>query len=325
MVFKPRYIYKNGNHSVEIFNDGTKIRRTFDKNADHFTFDFAENADIKITDFCAEGCPFCHEGSSLRGKPADLRSMEPLFRTLHGGTELAIGGGNALSHPDLEWFLNVLKEQKVLANITINQASLIRSEVDRLKNWQEKDLIHGIGISLTQPETFNAELADELGENVVIHVIVGIMDYKYFPILKNRKVLILGYKNLRRGHDYLNIPWMSGSGTMSNKIRKNQKLLIRKLPWLKENTKLMSFDCLGLEQVDPKRVLNISDGDFDLFFQGSDTDVLDKDGNITCATFYINAVDKTCARMSTAALNQRFKFENNDKIDDLFKKSIQGW
>ena len=39
--------YRNGNYSVCIFDDGTKIRKTDD---DEFCPDFAENIDLKITD-----------------------------------------------------------------------------------------------------------------------------------------------------------------------------------------------------------------------------------------------------------------------------------
>ena len=40
--------YTNGNHKVTIYSDGTKIKETIDPKADHFTYDFPENFDIKI-------------------------------------------------------------------------------------------------------------------------------------------------------------------------------------------------------------------------------------------------------------------------------------
>ena len=48
-------IYKNGNYQVTILDDGTKIRRTEE---DEFIPEFPENADVKITDKCCQGCPF---------------------------------------------------------------------------------------------------------------------------------------------------------------------------------------------------------------------------------------------------------------------------
>lgn len=103
--------YKNGNHKAIIFDDGTKIKETIDPNADHFTYDFPENFDIKITGYCDAGCKYCHENSTVNGKHGNLRALEPMIKSLHAGAECAIGGGNALAHPDLLWFLEALKNQ----------------------------------------------------------------------------------------------------------------------------------------------------------------------------------------------------------------------
>lgn len=48
--------YKNGNYTVKIYNDGTKIRETED---DVFNAEFPENIDIKITNMCNNNCTFC--------------------------------------------------------------------------------------------------------------------------------------------------------------------------------------------------------------------------------------------------------------------------
>lgn len=52
----------------------------------------------------------CHENSMVNGKHGDLNALEPMIATLHAGTECSVGGGNALAHPDLVWFLERLKE-----------------------------------------------------------------------------------------------------------------------------------------------------------------------------------------------------------------------
>ena len=73
--------YVNGNHRTVLFADGTKIKQTghwvdFDEEGtrkwedddqDHFTYDFPENFDIKITDYCDGGCAYCFpEGTPVR-------------------------------------------------------------------------------------------------------------------------------------------------------------------------------------------------------------------------------------------------------------------
>lgn len=259
----------------------------------------------------------CHENSTVNGKHGDLRALEPMIATLHAGTECAIGGGNALAHPDLVWFLERLKEQGVIANITINQRHL-KPYKDLICKIVGDGLVHGIGISLTDSSNKeDFDFIDTLGDNVVIHTIAGILTAKDLPALSGRKVLILGYKDLRRGHAM---------------FEKHRDEITANINWLKFMMmrsvlpfRVMSFDCLGIEQLDPKTALNISDKDFNTLFQGSDTDVKDADGNITCATMYIDVPNMQVARMSTAALDKRYSFTGKENIHDLLQVTTQGW
>lgn len=331
--------YKNGNHSVTICDDGTKIKETFDPKADHFTYDFPENFDIHINNRCNAGCPYCHEGSTRDGEVPSLVDMifqkgylvkneggnrysytgklTPFYNSLRAGTEMAIGGGNIFeSDPnEFEFFLAINKKKHILSNVTINQVH-IKPNFNRIKKWVDEGLVHGIGISLvnSKDEEF-WKCVDQLGENVVIHTIAGILTEKDLPYLKDRKILILGYKHLRRGNDYF-----------SDTVQKNIDWLKDNMKTVSETVKLMSFDCLGIEQLAPKEVLNITDDEWNTLFQGSDTDVKDAEGNITCSTMYIDLVGGAkCARMSTAALDKRFSFSYDEPIETVFKRSTQGW
>ena len=53
--------YVNGNYTVEIYSDGTKIRETLDPAETKFRPEFSENIDIKITNFCNANCGYCHD------------------------------------------------------------------------------------------------------------------------------------------------------------------------------------------------------------------------------------------------------------------------
>lgn len=328
--------YENGNHIVKIFDDGTKIKETghFEEvclpgkkggykkwvpsDEDHFTYDFPENADIKITDYCDAGCAYCHENSTTKGVHGDLRRIEKTLDSLHAGTEMAVGGGNALAHPDLIWFLEKLKSKGVLANITINQKHL-KPYKDLICKLVAENLVHGIGISLVNSSNKDDfDFIDTLGDNVVIHTIAGVLDEKDFEVLKGRKILILGYKNLRRGSSFLEKDFVNINHRMD-------MLRVVWLPQLRKECKVVSFDCLAIEQLDPKKTLNISQEAWDTLFQGADTNVKDKDGNITCATMYIDVPTMTVARMSTAALDKRYSFNGDENIEDLLKISTQGW
>lgn len=64
--------YLNGNHRTILYDDGTRFRETGSyvdgkwtaDDADHFTFDFPESFDLKITDYCDGGCPWCFPGGT---------------------------------------------------------------------------------------------------------------------------------------------------------------------------------------------------------------------------------------------------------------------
>ena len=108
-------------------------------------------------------------------------------------------------------------------------------------------------------------------------------------------------------------------------IKRNIEWLKTYLPIMKNHCKVISFDCLGIEQIDPKSILNISNKEYNRLFQGSDTDVTDKDGNITCSTFFMDLPNMQVARMSTAALDKRFDFTGEENISELFRLTTKGW
>ena len=115
-------------------------------------------------------CPYCHEGSSTSGKHGDIMNQK-FIDTLHPYQEHAIGGGNALSHPDLIPFLQKLKEKKVIANMTVNQVHFEANQ-DLIRKLVEEKLIYGLGISLISPTQKFIE-AIKGYPNAVIHVING--------------------------------------------------------------------------------------------------------------------------------------------------------
>ena len=112
--------YINGNYTVKIYDDGTKIRETIKDDDKVFDAKFPENIDLKITNKCDLGCPMCHEKSTIKGLEGNILDIK-FIDSLRPFTELAIGGGNVLSHKDLIPFLELLKNKKIIANITINQ------------------------------------------------------------------------------------------------------------------------------------------------------------------------------------------------------------
>ena len=286
-------VYKNGNYTVKVLSDGTKIRETLE---DEFIPSFAENCDCKITDKCDGGCPFCYEGCTPNGKHGDILNYK-FLDTLHPYTELAING-NDMSHPDLIPFLIKLREKKVIANLTVNQIHFERHQ-SLIRKLVDEKLIYGLGISLKEPTEEFISLVKTY-PNAVIHVINGILSASDVEKLSdnNLKMLILGYKQLRRGEDWYD---------------KEHENIVAKQMWLKENLdkmlshfEVISFDNLAITQLNVKRLM--SEEQWEEFYMGDD-------GNYT---FYIDMVDGTFGKNSLAT--ERYPIM--DSIDEMFQKIL---
>lgn len=289
--------YKNGNFTTKIFSDGTKVRETEDN---EFIPAFAENMDIKITNCCNMGCKFCHEGSTVDGKHGDILNAK-CIETLHPYQEVALGGGDVTSHPDLIPFLHKLKERKVIANITVNQKHFEEKQ-ELIKRLVDEELVYGIGVSLVNPTDSFISLIKKY-PNAVIHVINGVVKQEDIEKLANNnlKMLILGYKQLRRGKDYLESKLYS--------VYANQEWLVENLPDIVEKFNTVSFDNLAIEQLDVQRLLNKEE--WDEFYMGDDGTM----------TYYIDMVEQKFAKSSTAPFEKRYDLL--DSVDEMFKKIVK--
>lgn len=278
--------YRNGNYNVAIFDDGTKIRYN---NSNSLIPEFVESMDMKISNYCPFGCPMCHEKSSEDGEYGKILH-HPFIKTLHSGTELALGGGAVTYHPDLIPFLEELKEQGVLPNITINQREWEETKIDYLINNQ---LIYGLGVSFTNVDD---EVWDKILSypNAVVHLIAGYHSRDVFEYFANKgaKILILGYKNWGRGEDYFK--------NYSNQIMVRTRELKEILPTLFTRCKVVSFDNLSIKQLDIRTV--IGEEKWKEFYMGDDGQY----------TMYVDMVKQECAKSSTSP--DRFPLSEFDNL-----------
>lgn len=236
--------YKNGNYSVLLYDDGTKVRWN---DEDYMTADFPESMDIKICNRCALGCAQCHEQSTPDGCIGDLNN--PLLDTLHPYTELAIGGGNPLEHPELIPFLQRMKDKHVICNLTVNLEHFLENEYELL-SWSKTKLIHGLGISVSRPITDSEAERIRSFPNSVVHVIAGIVTESVMVSLAgyNIRLLILGYKQVGRGVQY----YKEHAEQINNKI----SVLAQSINYWKNYFKLISFDNLAIEQLHVKDLVD---------------------------------------------------------------------
>lgn len=285
--------YINGNYRVTIYEDGTKVRETLDENATEFIPDFAESCDVKITDRCDGGCPMCYEGCTPEGKHADLRHTLLNLDTLHPYTEMALNG-NDLSHPDIIWFLDELRRRNVIANMTVNQIHFEKHKAF-LHALRERGLIHGLGVSLRDP---NPEFIKDVKEfpNAVIHVINGVITEDQWNKLvdQNLKVLILGYKQRGRGIGYL--------GRHIDDVSRNIEYTKKNMTDLMTRFRTLAFDNLAIQQLSIKSLF--SKDEWGTLYMGDDGDF----------TFYMDLVENMFCKNSVSDVGY-FLLEN---VDEMF-------
>ena len=281
------YQYKNGNTLVTLLHNGTKIREYEDTPIS----DFPESIDIKITNYCDLGCSFCHESSTTKGVHGDLNKLITTLTGLPKGTEIAIGGGNPLDHPELLNFLNEVKELGLVPNITINQGHVLK-HIDLITHLIEDKLVYGVGISLTSNNWKGVDKVMEITENVVFHIILGIHNHSILSELKEKygspKVLLLGYKVWGFGKEYY-------SEEIEKEIKKWYQQLSRYFGKM-----IISFDNLAIEQLNLKRFF--SPVGWEKFYMGDDFK----------HTMYIDAVKQEYS--PTSRSGERVSFNDMDLL-----------
>lgn len=287
--------YKNNDYTCTMFSDGTKIRWN-DK--DSFNPIKPESIDLKITNRCDMACNMCHENSTPDGKHGDILNL-PFIDTMFPYSEVAIGGGNPLTHPDLIEFLEHLKERKIIASMTVNQMHFMQN-IDLLKELTDNKLIYGLGISYIGGRHSNCIEAIKQFPNAVVHVINGIVHMDGLEALANNdlKILVLGYKEFRRGKTLYD-----ECGSQINYLKAQFYDMLPKIVndgWFK----CISFDNLAIKQLEPKRLM--SDKDYKEFYMGDD-------GSFS---LYIDSVKCEFAKSSVSV--ERFPIM--DDIADMFKK-----
>lgn len=286
--------YKNNDYTCTMFSDGTKIRWN-DK--DSFNPIKPESIDLKITNKCNMACNMCHENSTSDGKHGDILNL-PFIDTMFPYSEVAIGGGNPLTHPDLIEFLERLKERKIIASMTVNQMHFMQN-IDLLKELTDKKLIYGLGISYIGVRHSNCIEEIKQFPNAVVHVINGIVHMDSLEALAHNdlKILVLGYKEFRRGKDLYD-----ECGSEIDFLKSQFYDMLPKIVndgWFK----CISFDNLAIKQLEPKRLM--SEEDYKSFFMGMDGEY----------TMYVDSVNRQFAKSSVSTE----RYDLMDDIADMFK------
>ncbi len=284
--------YTNGNYQVILYTNGTKIRSYDDLIVPSPVF--PESIDVKITDWCDAGCAWCHEKSTTRGNHSNIALLIKLLSDLPRGTEIAIGGGHPLSHPQFDELVTELSNNGIVCNVTVNEFHF-EKERERIINLVERGLIKGVGYSYTKIP------CEWKYDNLVTHIIIGITPPSEIEkiVRTNKNVLLLGYKQHGRGIKYQTIY----SDTVNANIK---QWYIRLFDVIKKAN--ISLDNLGIVQLNPRRLF-VNDSSYDQFFMGDDGQF----------TMYIDAVNNTYAISSTSIKQYNI---NHKTIGECFNQIL---
>lgn len=271
--------YRNGDYDVLLdLSNGTKIRKS---RTGSFNAHRPESMDVKISNRCGHACPFCHEDSRLDGKVADLDFARIAVSTFPPYTEIAVGGGNLMEDVEhTEAFLKMLVDRRCVPSITLHQKDFIEN-IEQVKAWRDAGLVYGVGVSLADATDPDLVKSMEQVPSAVLHVIAGLCTESDLDLLGGcgLKVLVLGYKDVRRGAAY-----HMGSGLES--VDSNIEWLADNLEEFMASFAIVAFDNLALDQLPVREV--IGEEAFSKMFMGDDG----------TATFYVDLVEAEFARSS---------------------------
>ena len=214
-----------------------------------------------------------------RGKEADLKSENTLkfLDSLKPYTEIALNLNN-YEMKGLKYFLTEAKKRNIIANVTVNIKII---DLDYLLDLKKDNLIHGIGVSISDFNNLDKELILRLSkiDDIVFHLVAGIVtasDMIKLSEIADLKVLILGYKNIGKGETLLKNNFS---------IINNINLIKNNINGLKNFFKVMSFDNLAVEQLNLKEAFKDI---FDDYYMGDDGQF----------TYYVDLVYNTFSKSS---------------------------
>lgn len=284
-------VYRNGNETLILGWEGSKIRMC-DKPPEP---EFPDSIDLKITDCCCHECAFCYENSTPEGLNGEI--PDQLFRQIPRFTEIAVGGGDPLMHPEV---FDLPEKYGLHMNLTLHAQDFLNLCLSSTDDFGLKQLkkFGAVGISVTNAEDAR-EVADylapfmleyervsdgspdaktwdrreaiagirfygpEYADNFiqpVIHVINGIASPEILQPLYDKKLrlLVLGFKSKGRGVDI----------AYDKSVTSNQKWLYDNISEIAGHFSAVAFDTLALEQLDIRRFF--TDEEWDCFYMGDD-------------------------------------------------------
>lgn len=223
-------LQKNGNYYI-MFNYSIHYKTRYSGlKQEKLIPEHPELIDLKITNKCYHKCNFCYQGSDMYGKHMEMSYLTTIldkYKDKH--IEFALGGGDVLSHPNLDTICKMIKDSGNHVCLTITY-----KDIYQIIHYHKEllDIVEGIGISISSLEEYSNYLfangveiprtkftetiyqiksLEEHGIYTLAHIIPEILDVT--PVLnniipgkrpKNLNTLLLGLKRTGRGINYSN-------------------------------------------------------------------------------------------------------------------------
>lgn len=322
--------YNNGNYTVLLLSDGTKIRYTSDN---ELKPEYPETIDLAVTKKCKQGCLFCYENCTPTGKAATNELIQSnIWSDIPPYTEVAING-NDMDWEYLENFLDIMYYKKVIVNITVTVSQFIENYY-LIQKYKADNKIKGIGISLGDITNWKINLANtaqyfklpaitkidsmnsdkkfiemlESTDDIVFHSILGINSFESIKLLLDVfkkldykapvKILFLGYKTKGRGEIYNHI--------FNSEIEKNIRGIHDNYEQLKSIIDVMAFDNLAVEQLQLQE-LHTEEEWCSKYL-----------GNDGLFSMYIDGVSMEFSKNSCTPDNERVPIEKSSTLKEIF-------
>lgn len=209
--------------------EGMKYRIEFDaQNEPHAVNGWPARAltpelvDVKVTDYCEMDCAYCYQGSTRKGRHADMRQVEALLKALSENRvfEIAFGGGEPTSHPDFVEILKLTRELGMVPNFTTRNVDFIVKHPELFKDPNR--IVGAVAISIDSVDEMrtaaaklwpNRPVAATDGCALEVHrgglqwqVVHGACSTEQLQAIMDAPerlfapVLLLGWKTTGRGH-----------------------------------------------------------------------------------------------------------------------------
>lgn len=175
-------------------------------------------ADFQITNHCTMDCPHCYAAASSDGNWVPLEKIERVVQQLvsNGVTQIALGGGEPLSHPHLRTILELCASGGLVPNLTSNGLYLNSANIAAIKQYCGAMALslEGVGGNFSRSRKVGfdffverLELLLKSGVSTVLQVTLSQENFQELPDIVDfclrypalYGVIFLAYKQVGRG------------------------------------------------------------------------------------------------------------------------------